>query len=630
MSVDLSKLLELKNAINNRGFSNSEQSKGNLGNKPKASGGYNANKGSKPNKQDSATGRGGYNNNATNPTAPYNFIKLNDRIVRPPIAEVIGNATDAADVTSRYSKYIKSGKKFTGYFDICVKNLTPLYIAGEDGFFSNGKDICIPGSSMRGCLKNTFKIITNSAFRSDKENPDLADKYLYFRSFASAFKPMREAYSGRMTQIIDDKTRSVAKAGFIVREGKTYYLCPAQHRAIKARNDYEANSGNPPKWCDDFVDVVTGKMQNKTHFYRISNPVWNKKMMIPEEIINGYVDDKNRKGANVLADKYNGKADGNHKLRIFIGAEKYDFVAPCFYVAENDVVSHFGAGPYYRIPYRKKISAHVPANINLMDIDFADAVFGRKAEWSSRVFFEDLYLDKESEGNKEDKEYRKILANPNPTSFQFYLEKDGNNAATWDGNTNIRGYKMYWHKNIQWQEKNPKYQNDKMTEKIAPLAKGNAFVGRIRFENLDEVELGALCALFSLGKEGGICYKLGKGKPIGMGTIKLSAKLYVQSGDYYSTLFDDNGFAKCVEEKDIQDFTDTFNAYMQKQLTGTSLALYNERMKELRLIMSTNNMQKPTWNDETRYMDINNKKDREILNKRIPLPTISEVVKIKK
>ena len=53
-------------------------------------------------------------------------------------------------------------------------------------------------------------------------------------------------------------------------------------------------------------------------------------------------------------------------------------------------------------------------------------------------------------------------------------------------------------------------------------------------------------------------------------------------------------------------------------------------MKELRLIMSTNNMQKPTWNDETRYMDINNKKDREILNKRIPLPTISEVVKIKK
>ena len=137
-------------------------------------------------------------------------------------------------------------------------------------------------------------------------------------------------------------------------------------------------------------------------------------------------------------------------------------------------------------------------------------------------------------------------------------------------------------------------------------------------------------ALFSLGKEGGICYKLGMGKPIGMGTIKLGAKLYVQNEEYYSTLFDDNGFAKCVEEKNIQDFTDTFNAYMQKQLTGTSLALYNERMKELRLIMSTNHMQKPTWNDETRYMDINSKEDKGVMNKRYPLPTISEVVNVKK
>ena len=53
-------------------------------------------------------------------------------------------------------------------------------------------------------------------------------------------------------------------------------------------------------------------------------------------------------------------------------------------------------------------------------------------------------------------------------------------------------------------------------------------------------------------------------------------------------------------------------------------------MLELRLIMSTNYRQKPTWNDETRYMDINIKADKEVMNKRIPLPSISDVVKIKK
>jgi hypothetical protein len=120
------------------------------------------------------------------------------------------------------------------------------------------------------------------------------------------------------------------------------------------------------------------------------------------------------------------------------------------------------------------------------------------------------------------------------------------------------------------------------------------------------------------------------GKPIGMGTIKLGATLYVQNENYYSTLFDDNGFAKCAELNDLQLYTNTFNSYMQKQLTGTSLALYNERMKELRLIMSTNHMQKNTWNDDTRYMDINSKDDKSVMNKRTPLPTISEVVGNKK
>lgn len=715
MSVDLSKLIELKNAMNNRGFANSERPKSNSGNKPKASSGYNANKGSKPNKQNSATGRGSYNN-ATNPTAPYNFIELNDKIVQPPMAADIGDVINVAEIASKYSKYINASNRYTGYFDVNVENLTPLYIAGEDGFFTIGKNICIPGSSLRGCLKNVFKIITNSAFRSDKENPDVFDKHLYFRSFASADEDFKQLYIDRMIQDVDGISQNVAKAGFIVCKDREYYICPAEltiENGIRTTLEEGKNGKiklfvgiNPNfsddscvKWHNNYADVFSGKINSKRSFYRFSNVQWETRLPITKDIADEFLDDTTRKKVmviprndmekqkflrvglainpqiqkgktikqevkscygedNIISCVYTGQIENKDYIvpenlledkkkiiknkyavdaldqeisypEFLCGAEDYNYVMPCFYVAENGFVKHFGFNRYYRIPYLKSIASHIPSTINCNIIDFSDAVFGRKDEWGSRVFFEDLYLDKKSAGNMEHPpKYRKILANPNPTSFQFYLKQDGNNATNWGGNTKIRGYKMYWHKETDWQE--TKYKNYNMIGKIAPLLKGNTFVGRIRFENLDKVELGALCALFSLGKEPGICYKLGMGKSIGMGTIKLDGTLYLQKKDYYSTLFDDNGFAKCIKEEDIKSFTETFNTYMQDHLSDASLELWRKRMLELRLIMSTSHKQKTTWNAETRYMDINSREDKEILNKRVPLPTISEVVKIKK
>lgn len=555
------------------------------------------------------------------PAAPYNFVKLNDRIVEPPLAVKLRQKS--------FADFIQEDGKYSGYFEVAVENKTPLYIAGTNGFFCNGSHLCIPGSSVRGCLKNTFKIITNSSFRSGKDNLDLTDKRLYFRTFASAFKPLRNAYSDRITQNVkcsDGKMRvkSIAKAGFLVREDKKYFICPAEYKSVKGTN--EAEPRRTYVWSDNNVEVHTGNMYGKKHFYVISHPLWQKKMPLDDNIINDYLDDKTRKGTNLLDKKNNGRLVNQH-LSIFNGASAYDFIVPCFYVAEGDVVKHFGAGLYYRIPYLKSIGEHIPTAINRNDvIDFTDAVFGCKEAWSSRIFFDDLYLV--GTPQMEDTAFHKILATPNPTSFQFYLNLDANKPAHWDACTDLRGYKMYWHRHMDWKENDYKKQNEKMTSMITPVSKGHTFVGRVRFENLDAVELGAVCALFALGNAKGIAYKLGMGKPIGMGTVKLSAKLHLQSSDYYQKLFATDGFATCEEEADIDSYVAVFNKYMEEKLQavgGNSLALYRERMRELRLIMNTNVMQKPYWEEKTRYMDIS--KDKKVLNNRKPLPSIEEVVK---
>lgn len=574
------------------------------------------------------------------PTTPYNFVPLNDVVLHPPLYEYVKGYTDNKDIQKGYKEFLLADKKYSGYCEVDIENITPLYIAGEDKkFFSDGKNLCIPGSSLRGCLKNIFKIITNGTMRVDKENPDITDKTLYFRNLAGKkIDPTKNLYSDRFTYDktytdkdgnLKTKKASIAKAGFLVHEGKQYYICRAELK-VKKGDDYKVNPQSAPciNWYNDRAEVFTGVMNNKKHYYQIKSPVWKDKYIIPDDILNGYRDDKNRKGLDLLnVDNYKKGTDREQFLK---GAEKFDYIVPCFYVEENGIVSHFGAGPYYRIPYRESIGDHVPRALKEEQIDFADAIFGNKECWSSRIFVEDCYLDNDK-SVLEKENYAKILMGPNPTSFQFYLNTDEyKNPQHWDSETDIRGYKFYWHKKMDWQ--GVKNDNENMNNVIAPVKANNHFKGKIRFENLDAIELGAFMYLFGIAEEEDICYKLGMGKSIGLGSIKLTGKFYFRDDTYYKKLFatDKKGFAKCLIEVDKQKFIDEFKSYIKNKLSAKSFVLYKQKIKDLKDILSTKYMMglnSEKWNNMTRYMELGNKEDRNLVTSRVPLPTIEEVIK---
>lgn len=591
------------------------------------------------------------------PTTPYNFVPLNDVVVAPPLAKYLTNAhaDKPTEMQNGFKDFIKdtSEPKYSGYFDVDIKNLTPLYIGGtEDNFFSDGKNYCIPGSALRGCIKNIFKIVTNSAMRSDKNNAnsDVTDKHLYFRSFASAYKDFRNIYADRMTaELIDKKTnkpvvdddghtiyKSVAHAGFLVHKGKYYYICPAEFRAKKledigltAKNEFDLKNCPTCEWQDDHVNVFSGQMFSKKHYYKIYNPDWHKTLTISDDTINGYRDDKNRKGLNLLDKKLARKGNNNSSLKILKGSGDYDFIMPCFYVNDGDTVKHFGANPYYRIPYNESIADHIPENLRNAKLDFADAIFGNKECWGSRVYFEDSYL----QGTPKfyDANFVKLLLTPNPTSFQFYLNPEDGEARHWDTDSLIRGYKFYWHKKMNWfmsKEEYNKLKSKKVAQKITPLYADQQFKGKIRFQNLDAVELGALAFVLSMNEEADQCFKLGMGKPIGMGTVKLTAKLYLQQEDYYTNLFGDNGFYTGSSEQNKNDFITKFKAYLKANLRNKSRQLYEKRLNDLHKLLSTKYMDTNNTKiiDLTRYMNIDNKQDSFIINKRKPLPDTLTIV----
>ena len=106
---------------------------------------------------------------------------------------------------------------------------------------------------------------------------------------------------------------------------------------------------------------------------------------------------------------------------------------------------------------------------------------------------------------------------------------------------------MYWHKNIgtnDWQLRNNS-KNQKIIKQIEPLLAGNAFSSAIHFRNLTAVELGALLKVFHLQQDDkeDIVYKLGMGKSLGMGSVRIQSVLHLDN-DRYGQLFDGGKWKK--------------------------------------------------------------------------------------
>ena len=98
------------------------------------------------------------------------------------------------------------------------------------------------------------------------------------------------------------------------------------------------------------------------------------------------------------------------------------------------------------------------------------------------------------------------LMNPKPHHEEFYLDPT---------KTYIAGRKFYFHQKALLTPENPGNYN----RYIQPLDSGTKFKVRIDFTNLEEAEFGAL--LLALTLEEKMRHKIGYGKPMGLGTIKI-------------------------------------------------------------------------------------------------------------
>lgn len=601
---------------------------------------------------------GGYNNsygnsgarsngNSKYPSTPasasYNFVRLPSHVI--PAEFYDGNFEGVTkDVMDAYRDHVTQTGTHTGYIDLTITTETPLFIGGpskqEDTtpleFYGGQNNPTIPGSSLKGMVKEIFKIVTASSFRPYQRGTglgDFEDRYLYFRDIASAIKPLKNYYAERMMTTLpcgDGPSVPKAKPGFIIQTiDNNYFVVPSSMKKYSyLNNDGMERKMNAPSidWTDKYVNIHTGAMRSKKSYMRITKPcTFGKRIPIPQSCIESYADDKNR-GTLDLLDKRTGKSDDAAKS--YTRCEDIKFVVPCFFTEKDGVVEHFGHGRYYRIAYDLKISDHLPNSLEQHNngVDLCDSVFGYGDNWAGRVSFSDAHVQGTLKMCPSD--YPHPLMGPNPTSFQLYLEQNVDDHNTYNHwgheHASLRGYKMYWHQPLakakDW-TRTAEEKEIKGTRKIRPVDVGVTFTSRIHFERLSDVELGALLMSLNLDQYSGgqrrTYYKLGMGKSIGFGSIKLDTDVTIfDNNSRYAVLFADGAWNTGKSTTDIKHYVQAFTTYRDDVL-GADKPAYNAMLDDLYMMMDWNIANGPNaaknWTEGISMMTIkNNKMDERI------------------
>lgn len=601
-------------------------------------------------------------------TAPYNFVPLPGGILPSRLdAMLSGILTDGdgrpkasltgderKEVEKSFGEYLTTGEHYSGTIKLDIENLTPLFIGGngELPFAPTGRPI-IPGSELRGMTKNLFKMITCGALRAGE---DFADHHLYYRSLmaprsAPFNQGLHELYTNKMTGADENgKAVKLAKPGFLVKRGRKYSIYPllpkklhsivireymgkfhAYDREIKnsaVRWDkgtayVQVGIKNARKLLDkegieDFFKRTPKKLRNKIgkqyyRYFSVSDIDKSEPLEVKDDVIEEYKSDKNRHGVDLIKlNRVVGTAP-----RSIEGIPPFDAIAPCFYMVSDGLVSSFGHGQSYRIPYDKSIADAIPEELQKPTIDFSDAVFGyagKTASWASRVAFDDAVMVKDAGSLPAGMPHP--LMQPNPTSFQLYLKQDESDRLThWDSlNAEIRGYKLYWHQpdGNGWQasenEKKNLSERDadsaELNHPIAPLKKGCQFTGQIRFQDLSSEELGALLKVFDIGDaDRDIAYKIGMGKSIGLGSIHIKTTLRLEDEHRYTKLFDEDGFYDSLKDADEKPFIEAFERYVHDAVDGALDTSYGYTLKALQDMLDYSLTNTDGWREGTAPMN---------------------------
>ena len=204
----------------------------------------------------------------------------------------------------------------------------------------------------------------------------------------------------------------------------------------------------------------------------------------------------------------------------------------------------------------------------------ACALFGivRKSDVSSsfakasRIRFSDAVCEDETcfSSNKN----QVMLASPRLSSFEFYLKTKNPKNYQYDADdddVSIAGRKYYWHHNDGKIKNSVTNDNQNMTYTIQTVKENSVFKFEVYFDRIPEDALKKLLFALTLGEnsaDSNYCHKVGHGKPIGLGSAKITVDS-VKIRSFSDGIYQENDYI--WNEKELR------NAFENQQIVDNVL-----------------------------------------------------------
>ncbi len=458
-------------------------------------------------------------------------------------------------------------------------------LINEDG----EEEFAIPSTSLRGMLRSVFEAATNSCFSvfeggllGKRERPEKYDRRLPLKAGRIREVPESEEEYGIVKSMSHYK---LPHNKFRIYENK--YELNGNKVFVKIGNErvFDVKNKKDTNYIEGYLKTsdkgIPGRTQKRNEYVFVADSS-SEDFILPYEPYQNYIiSNRNNSHEHTKVPKV-----GN---TIWFRAD------------EEQRIKEFGYAQIYRKPFKKSIGDLLPKYLHpcsqYTELCPACRVFGwvhqnppedrkEKVAYAGRVKISHAKII-EYNGTLTEIPLA-ILSTPKPTTRFFYLLKNGRadpNVAYGTDGAELRGRKFYRHQEEAEEQEYERTENvkDKQNRTIRDALKpGAKFRFTIRFENLSQVEFGAL--LWSVEMEEGMHHKLGLAKPLGFGSVKLSIRniKFIDFKERYIS-FTGDGW-RTVNDQKKREWLDLFKAAMKDRYSKPFEELNN--IRDIKAILS--------------------------------------------
>ena len=561
---------------------------------------------------------------------PYNFVSLKDK----------------NDVVDRGERKLGTN---TGKLVCKLVNKTPLFIMGKseqdnkghtEEWFCREKGITIiPGSSLKGVIRNIIDVLTNSVIRNVED--EKLEQRMGAGKFESVFGIIESLPENGKKGIIVEAEKIKVKTKDKIEVGNKKFKFEDRGQEFSRKYSYKDGLIERVKLKDSIYNLketeikikpgvtIVEKLINNSKEYKnyltgnengvqgvlwFSSPIYGKiheKLLIPKK--NGrkfeFSNEEYEDFKYIIKQRAerikNGKDINSSTFYYDKNLEIGDPVL--FEVKDGKMAEHLAFSEIPRLRYQFSPFDLVPEEFrpgdSLKKLSFSERLFGTTGDitkkdeekkdelvaLSGRVFFGDAKNYEAKMIDNGNPVTLKAFGEPHPTLTTFYLdnlEKDYNENKE----ISIRGRKFYWHhkdkigvpfskyrKTIEMPKDKNGQNKFAYNSSLELMDINNEFEFDVNFENLTDEELGVL--IYAIELEDGLLHKVGKGKAFGFGSCKIEIEEFIlENKNKYRDFF-----VEPFEKENTKEY------YINKAKEKRYFDEKRKNIKELKAILAKTN-----------------------------------------